>query len=751
MRKTKILALLLAVAMIASMIVPSVSAAAACPAHADAEWTEIAEGEWTGGALEAGHYKLTGNQAITSALTVAGNVCIDLAGYNITADAAKDNAYRVFEVTGVLTITDSAETDGVISGGHMEVSSSAVASDVKIYGGNILVSGADAKLNLYGGEISGGYMRASTYKYHPYGGNIGLTEGAELNIYGGVVKDGKIETPQQITQYHGGGNIYADASTVNIYGGTVSGGDVIANYSSGSKDNRKAWGVGGNIAVNGGTFYMEGGLVDDGNLAVTCKATSTIATPTATTHAHGGNVYCLDSTVTIKGGVISNGTLSGIAETKNGGEVTLEAQGGNLYIKNCTAEIKGNAQILDGEIVNDNTSARGGNLFVAAGTVTMSENAVLSGGTCPTKNARGGNAFVLGTFNINGGTISGGAAGWGANLMLQSGATINLNAGTISGGTGDASVVVQRGTFNMNGGSIANPDDDDFSALSVQGTTDTNGGKAYINAGVVGDIFTNRASEVHVTAGTIGKMEKAHTSTIEIADGVTVKYNPALNEVEGFDAYVMDKSTGTTYYALYAKLADALAAAESGNTVSLMRDVTAEDIYVPAGVTLNLYGSNLTANAVTATAEGAQIKDSKLSASGVGKIISDSVAVSANNNNFLPLKNANEWQFQEVTFKQNLDAEAGLYKFYINEEAAKTLIDDAILAGEAVSIDIVVTWTNGLGQPKAKTFTLDSTLLAQYAGNWDTKMITLTFVDLTNVTDLTCTAQIVANGVTVTA
>ena len=741
MHKTKLVALLLAVVMIVSMIIPGVSAAAvACPAHTEvAEWTEVAEGTWTGGVIAEGHYKLTGNQNITSALTVAGNVCIDLAGYNITAGANKDNNYRVCEVTGVLTITDSAETDGVISGGHMETKPDV---DVHVYGGNILVTGG--KLNLYGGVISGGYMKAPSYMYHIYGGNIGLLEGAELNIYGGAVKDGKIEMPQQATYYHGGGNIYADASSVNIYGGTVSGGDVTARYGSGSTNARKAYGVGGNIAVVGGTFYMEDGLVDGGNLDVRCNATSTTVVG-STAHAHGGNVYCIDSTVTIKGNaVISNGTLSGEALSANPSvDASLEAHGGNLYIKNCTsAEIRGNAQILNGEVVNDKTSARGGNLYVSTGTVTMSENAVLSGGTCPTKNARGGNAFVLGTFNINGGIISDGSAGWGANLMLQSGATINLNGATISGGVGDSSVLIQRGTFNMNGGSIADPEGD-FEALSVQGTNDSNGGKAYINAGVVGDIYTNRASEVHVAAGaTIGKMEKEHTSTIELADGVTMLYNPALAELEGFDAYVMDKSTGTTKYAVYADITDALEAAQSGNTVSLMRDVTTDEVLVPAGVTLNLYGSDLTANTVSATAAGAQIKDDRLSQNGGGKLVCSDVAVSEDNV-AAPIYYGGMYHFQKFAIAEQ--TVGNVYTFYIADTADTVLLDEAWANGSdgtGIALVVTATWTEN-SQAKYKEFVVDSDLVEQYVADWDNKMFKFTVTsDLTGIEDLAFTARV---------
>lgn len=772
----RLLSLLVVVVMVMTML-PTVFAADpdACPAHTDVStWTEVAEGTWTGGAIAEGHYKLTGSQTLTSALTVAegATVCIDLAGCNITAEAALDNAYRVFEVTGELTITDSAETDGVISGGHMEVSSANVASDVNIYGGNILVTGAAAKLNLYGGVISGGYMNAKTYKYHIYGGNIGLTEGAELNIYGGTVTGGSITMNQQATAYHGGGNIYATDSTVNIYGGQIKDGSMTARYSSGTKDARKSWGVGGNIAVVNGTLNITGGVIDNGNLDVRCNATNTSAV-SSTAHAHGGNVYANNSTVTISNAIISNGTLSGEAITANTAtEPSLEAHGGNLYFKSSTVTISGNTQILDGEVVNDHTSARGGNMMVAGSSVvTMESGVTISGGTCATDNARGGNVFVIGTFNINGGTISNGTAGWGANMMLQSGATINMNGGSITGGTDDESVLIQRGTFNMTAGTIENATDK--VALSVQGTNDTNGGKAYISGGTVGDVFINRVSSVEVSGGTIGKATLVHTATLDLKAGATVTgmwdaaetatvtvaegvvcqgFNPALNGVEGFEAYLMTKVAGKTHYTLYTKLNTALAAAQSGNTVTLMSDVTADAVVVPTGVTLNLYNRTLTAASVTASFEGAQIKDSKMGTSGVGKIVSDSVAVMGDNAQ-LPIAVEGGYIFEEVKFAENLNVEGGkaTYKFYIDSAADATKIEDAILAGENVALEVKVTWTNGNNETKEKTFVLDAAMLAELAQNWDAKMVILTINDLTNVSDLTCTAQVTANGVTVTA
>ena len=48
---------------------------------------------------------------------------------------------------------------------------------------------------------------------------------------------------------------------------------------------------------------------------------------------------------------------------------------------------------------------------------TLSENAVISGGTCNVDAARGGNVFIEGTFTMNGGSVANGSAGWGSNIM----------------------------------------------------------------------------------------------------------------------------------------------------------------------------------------------------------------------------------------------------------------------------------------------------------------------------------------------
>ena len=79
-----------------------------------------------------------------------------------------------------------------------------------------------------------------------------------------------------------------------------------------------------------------------------------------------------------------------------------------------------------------------------------------------------------------------------------------------------------------------------------------------------------------------------------------------------------------------------------------------------------------------------------------------------------------------------------------------TMLDEAIQNGYAVSVDVTVTWTEAEGNG-LKVFSFSSDMLQEYAGKWDTKMFTLTFGDLTGITNLDCTASVTCNGVTVEA
>ena len=227
-----------------------------------------------------------------------------------------------------------------------------------------------------------------------------------------------------------------------------------------------------------------------------------------------------------------------------------------------------------------------------------------------------------------------------------------------------------------------------------------------------------------------------------IANNVKINTNP-IAWMDG-EAVTLAGNTYTTY----ATLADALTPAVSGESVLLAKDVTAESLTVKPGVTMDLSGNKLTATEVTSAFDGAHIIDS----TGAGKLVADSVSM-ATGNNQLPVKVNGEHSFENVEFKTDYKTEnnKAIYRFYIKGEAAQTLIDDAIVAGEAVSLEVVVKWKNANGEAKEKTFVLGAELLAQLAANWDSKAVVLTINDISSVEILSCTAQVVSGDVIVTA
>jgi hypothetical protein len=125
----------------------------------------------------------------------------------------------------------------------------------------------------------------------------------------------------------------------------------------------------------------------------------------------------------------------------------------------------------------------------------------------------------------------------------------------------------------------------------------------------------------------------------------------------------------------------------------------------------------------------------------------------AADNKQLPVTIGSETVMETVEFKTQevVTADNAVFKFYIDSEAAQTLIDDAIAAGEQVSLQVYVQWTNAAGEAKAKPFVLEADLLAVRAAKWDKTAVVLTITDLTGVSNLTFTAQVVCGTVTVNA
>ena len=232
MRKTKLIALLLAVAAIASMVVPSVSAAgvtsATCPC-ATCNGSVPTWEAWDEVKVKAGgHYYLTGNIDLEAQVTIAesATTCVNLAGYTITAKEDK----RVFGNKGTLTIIDSVgggtlKGNGVVKASNGGVIRNESTGTLYLYAGTL--TGGETGINGSGGKKSGGNIHNDGTAYI-YGGTI--TGGKSANIGGNVCNYGKM-------YIYGGtisggtaasnGNELAGTSETYIFGGTITGTDPI--------------------------------------------------------------------------------------------------------------------------------------------------------------------------------------------------------------------------------------------------------------------------------------------------------------------------------------------------------------------------------------------------------------------------------------------------------------------------------------------------------------------------------------------
>ncbi len=368
--KKRIFAVLLALALVVTVGVLAVSAeeTVACPVHENCtptwrEWTYAPGEEIT----TSGHYYLTA--AVEDATTQFGigvadapvDVVLDLRGFNVTSSG------RAFYVRSgsTLTLMDSAETKGVITGGstagggalYVDSGAEGACTELNLYdvtvtstctattkeGGTIYL-GNYADLNIHGATINGASAK--------YGGALRTGTGCTITMDSGLITGG----------YAGrGGNIYLGAATLRMTGGTISGGEshksVDTSYGGGnimmasgsskvylSGDAQILDGVdvsstsdanrgGGNIYVQGLLEISEDALISGG-----------------TTNASGGNILNR-GTCNIFGGTITHGSKTGTASSTVGGQnIMVRTDAGTLNISG--------GKIVNGDIAIVRTNAQ---------------------------------------------------------------------------------------------------------------------------------------------------------------------------------------------------------------------------------------------------------------------------------------------------------------------------------------------------------------------------------------------------------
>ena len=279
-------------------------------------------------------------------------------------------------------------------------------------GGNVTL-GAKGVLNMYGGTIKGG---ETTFR----GGNILMASSSTLNMYGkdALITEGKAVVPAT-AQDSGGGNIasvnYISGASINMYDGTISNGraEVLADFKGGgnifgygySADGSVAFEIniqGGNIiggyGYNGGSIYVRNQTkLVIGKDAVVSGGYATLI---------GGNIMPFNGAIIETSGKIINGTAAygggniGVGHS-SGGKSYLTMNGGEISGGTVTGKTSnnfgGNLRLWDNSTFTMNDGYIYGGVVDAATTHAVSAN-IMAGGNKPE---------VMADLIINGGHIAG--------------------------------------------------------------------------------------------------------------------------------------------------------------------------------------------------------------------------------------------------------------------------------------------------------------------------------------------------------
>ena len=239
-----------------------------------------------------------------------------------------------------------------------------------------------------------------------------------------------------------------------------------------------------------------------------------------------------------------------VDNTGSVGPVFEVPAGSTLTLTDCTGN-GGNGRIVCNESSNGSgVYVNGGTLNLYSGQITKSYGQKGTGSN--SSNKYGGGVYVNngGTFNMNGGAITGNHANYGGGVYVKSGA-FTMNGGTITGNTssggygtlgfGGAGVYVEAsGNFIMN--------NDASVTGNTMGYGSTGGGGVYVNGGTFE--MHNNASVTNNTAnnskGSFGGGVYVNGGTFKMHNNASVTGNTATNgTLNGAGVYVSGSGNDT--------------------------------------------------------------------------------------------------------------------------------------------------------------------------------------------------------------
>ena len=556
---------------------------------------------------------ITGGSFIGGTASGSGaNVCITQA----SATSVMKNA----TISGGTTSKTSATVGATLylsSGNFTEI------SGMTFVGGSAMGSGANA-----GGVLitTGSY----TIKNSTFTGGSAYGNGGALCLTGtGTTTLENCTITGGIARY--GANLFVGNGTVNlvktninkcgtgtlIYGGgvCVNGANAIVNMDADSVITNNNVMHGGNVAVQAGTFNLNGGTISAGK-----------ATRNSTTAPYGGNVLLIAGTFNMNSGTITGGIVQNTTADVGGNGGNIYVAGGEFILNNGTITLgaPGSANALKGPM-------NGGNVYVAGGKFTMNGGTVSEG----TAKNSGGNFAIdaaEATIDINGGSIEGGEAPSGGSFWINNG-TVTVDDATIDGGSATIG-----GNITFNAGSAA------FTNCEIlNGASTGNGGNIAVNgegATFTGCEILNGVAGTKVTdsEGAIAK-----PSTDGRGGNLAIGANTTLTNcvIRNGESWSVSNPGGGNIYAVTADniildgctITGGICYSIGGN-ICLHGNTTVMtikgDSYINGGVSTNNWGGNIGySNTATLKLEGDTVVDGKNSRCHKGAQYGNNIGFSA--------------------------------------------------------------------------------------------------------------------------
>ena len=393
-----------------------------------------------------------------------------------------------------------------------------------------------------------------------------------FNMYGGSITGNKTER---------GGGVYVDTEgTFNMYGGTITG--------------NSATGDGGGVYVigNNSKFTMTGGSIGG------------TATNDANQAKYGGGVYVSSGTFTMSGGTITGNKVS-----------DPYGDGGGVFVN-----YNGTFNMSDDSRITGNTAFRGGGVCVERNLVGNNNkpgNFAMSGGTiggmtdADANSAEyGGGVYVMGTFTLTGGEISGNnAKGVSGGVYVNADSTFTVSgAPKITNNTQktttSSNVYLTEGPEGKPGAVIVIGDAHLDSGAEIGVTLDSNYGDKAFTSGWNAKMGDNNPSNYFIS-DVGGKGFEQSNREVKLCDGHThylcggSTCNGSGHEAES-SATVFAKEIKQEGDKLYIGDTEWLAGdryALSTGSYCLSTDLTLDaGIKITGNVTLCLNGHSITAN-----------------------------------------------------------------------------------------------------------------------------------------------------------